>query len=238
VIGRTEYNRGPERTRSLVQSLNDLPVKVTNGGTTYIRDVAHLRSGYQTNIALQDGQRGVLLTVQKPGRASTLSIVSDSYKAIPKIAATLPSQLVIKPRFVFVRASSAMAHDLEPLPKSPQGKKQRMWLIDQRGVRLVLCGVPLARALHGCGARSVNLRQLRALPAATTRPSSKSVTGRKRRPESAWSPDRHRYRCRNGWDLIYFPFLFLAALFFAAAFAKFCLTLSFTIRSIKVYGIG
>jgi multidrug efflux pump subunit AcrB len=37
-----------------------------------------------------------------------LSIVSDIYKALPKIAATLPSQLSIKPLFdqsVFVRAS-------------------------------------------------------------------------------------------------------------------------------------
>src|ERR1700722_2888150 len=109
-IGRTEYNVALNGTPSLVQSLNDLPVKVANGGTIYIRDVANVRDGYavQTNIVRQDGQRGVLLTVQKSGNASTLSIISDIYKALPKIAATLPSQLKIKPLFdqsVFVRAS-------------------------------------------------------------------------------------------------------------------------------------
>jgi multidrug efflux pump subunit AcrB len=109
-IGRTEYNVALNGTPSLVQSLNDLPVKVANGGTIYVRDVANVRDGYavQTNIVRQDGQRGVLLTVQKSGDASTLSIVSDIYKALPKIAATLPSQLSIKPLFdqsVFVRAS-------------------------------------------------------------------------------------------------------------------------------------
>src|SRR5258707_603159 len=109
-IGRTEYNVALNGTPSLVQSLNDLPVKVANGGTIYIRDVANVRDGYavQTNIVRQDGQRGVLLTVQKSGNVSTLSIVSDIYKALPKIAATLPSKLVIKPLFdqsVFVRAS-------------------------------------------------------------------------------------------------------------------------------------
>jgi multidrug efflux pump subunit AcrB len=109
-IGRTEYNVALNGTPSLVQSLNDLPVKVANGGTIYIRDVASVRDGYavQTNIVRQDGQRGVLLTVQKSGNASTLSIVSDIYKALPKIVATLPSKLVIKPLFdqsVFVRAS-------------------------------------------------------------------------------------------------------------------------------------
>jgi multidrug efflux pump subunit AcrB len=109
-IGRTEYNVALNGTPSLVQSLNDLPVKVANGGTIYIRDVANVRDGYavQTNIVRQDGHRGVLLTVQKSGNASTLSIVSDIYKALPKIAATLPSNLVIKPLFdqsIFVRAS-------------------------------------------------------------------------------------------------------------------------------------
>jgi multidrug efflux pump subunit AcrB len=109
-IGRAEYNVALNGTPSVVQSLNDLPVKVVNGGTIYIRDVANVRDGYavQTNIVRQDGQRGVLLTVQKSGNASTLSIVSDIYKALPKIAATLPSQLSIKPLFdqsVFVRAS-------------------------------------------------------------------------------------------------------------------------------------
>src|SRR5580693_4981518 len=109
-IGRTEYNVALNGTPSLVQSLNDLPVKVANGGTIYIRDVANVRDGYavQTNVVRQDGQRGVLLTVQKSGNASTLSIISDIHKALPKIAATLPSQLHIKPLFdqsVFVRAS-------------------------------------------------------------------------------------------------------------------------------------
>jgi multidrug efflux pump subunit AcrB len=109
-IGRTEYNVGLNGTPSVVDALNHVPVKVVNGGTVYVQDVAHVRDGYavQQNIVRQDGQRGVLLTVEKSGGASTLSIVSAIYKALPKIKATLPSQLVIKPLFdqsVFVRAS-------------------------------------------------------------------------------------------------------------------------------------
>ncbi|HEY4084722.1 MAG TPA: efflux RND transporter permease subunit, partial [Bryobacteraceae bacterium] len=52
--------------------------------------------------------RGVLLAVQKSGNASTLSIVSSIYNALPKLKATLPPQLVITPQFdqsLFVRAS-------------------------------------------------------------------------------------------------------------------------------------
>src|SRR5205807_5763742 len=46
--------------------------------------------------------------VQKSGSASTLSIVSQIYSALPKIKATLPPQLVITPQVdqsLFVRAS-------------------------------------------------------------------------------------------------------------------------------------
>jgi multidrug efflux pump subunit AcrB len=109
-IGRTEYNVGLNGSPSAVDALNHIPVKVVAGGTIYIQDVAHVRDGYavQQNIVRQDGQRGVLLAVQKSGNASTLSIVSAIYSALPKIKATLPSQLVITPQFdqsLFVRAS-------------------------------------------------------------------------------------------------------------------------------------
>jgi multidrug efflux pump subunit AcrB len=94
----------------MVDALNHIPIKVVAGGTIYIQDVAHVRDGYavQQNIVRQDGQRGVLLAVQKSGSASTLSIVSEIYKALPGIKATLPPQLTIMPQFdqsLFVRAS-------------------------------------------------------------------------------------------------------------------------------------
>src|SRR6266849_399790 len=109
-IGATEYNIGLNGSPSLVDALNHIPIKVADGGTVYMQDVAHVRDGYavQQNIVRQDGQRGVLLAVQKAGNASTLSIVSEIYKALPKIKATLPPQLVITPQFdqsLFVRAS-------------------------------------------------------------------------------------------------------------------------------------
>jgi multidrug efflux pump subunit AcrB len=109
-IGRTEYNVGLNGSPSMVDALNHIPVKVIGGGTIYIQDVAHVRDGYavQQNIVRQDGQRGVLLSVQKSGNASTLSIVSAIYNILPSIKATLPAELVVKPQFdqsLFVRAS-------------------------------------------------------------------------------------------------------------------------------------
>jgi multidrug efflux pump subunit AcrB len=109
-IGSTEYNVGLNGTPVSVEELNNIPVKTVNGATVYIHDVAHVRDGYavQQNIVRQDGQRGVLLSIQKSGNASTLSIVSAVRAALPKIAATLPSQLVMRTlldQSLFVRAS-------------------------------------------------------------------------------------------------------------------------------------
>jgi multidrug efflux pump subunit AcrB len=109
-IGATEYNIGLNGTPVTVEELNNIPVKSVDGATVYLRDVAHVRDGYavQTNIVRQDGQRGVLLAIQKAGNASTLAIVSSIRALLPKIAASMPSQLVMRPLFdqsVFVRAS-------------------------------------------------------------------------------------------------------------------------------------
>jgi multidrug efflux pump subunit AcrB len=109
-IGRTEYNVGLNGTPVTVQQLNTLPIKTVNGGTIFIKDVAHVRDGFavQTNIVRQNGQRGVLLTIEKTGTASTLAIVAGIRAALPGIAATLPRTLEMHPfsdQSIFVRAS-------------------------------------------------------------------------------------------------------------------------------------
>jgi multidrug efflux pump subunit AcrB len=109
-IDKTEYNVGLNGTPTTVKELNDLPIKTVNGGTTFVHDVANVRDGFavQQNIVRQDGQRGVLLTIEKAGTASTLAIVSGIRAALPRIATTLPTQLVMHPladQSVFVRAS-------------------------------------------------------------------------------------------------------------------------------------
>ena len=109
-IGATEYNIGLNGTPTSVQELNDLPIKTVNGGTIFLKDVAHVRDGFavQQNIVRQDGQRGALLTIEKTGTASTLAIVAGVRAALPKIAATMPPELKMTPladQSVFVKAS-------------------------------------------------------------------------------------------------------------------------------------
>src|ERR1700677_3753012 len=82
-----------------VAELNDLPVKVANGATIYLRDVAQVSDGFapQTNIVRQDGKRSALVTVLKAGNASTIDVVNGIRKLLPRVQLTLPPQLKIQP---------------------------------------------------------------------------------------------------------------------------------------------
>ena len=87
-----------------------MPIKVVNGATVYLRDVAQVRDGYtvQTSIVRTNGRRGALLTVLRNGKASTLAVVDNVKKALPRILAGLPPALKVRQLFdqsVFVRAA-------------------------------------------------------------------------------------------------------------------------------------
>ena len=94
-IGSTEYDIELNAQPRVLEELNNLPVKVVNGATIRVRDVAQVRDGYlpQTNVVRQDGQRGSLLTILKGGSASTLDVVSRVKAAMPRILAALPREL-------------------------------------------------------------------------------------------------------------------------------------------------
>jgi len=109
-LGPLEMNVAMNGSTQTVAALNDLPIKTQNGATIYLGDVAHVRDGFtpQTNIVRQDGVRGTLLSVMKNGDASTLDIVKQVKQRLPRIAESLPGDLVLKPLFdqsLFVRAS-------------------------------------------------------------------------------------------------------------------------------------
>ena len=85
-------------------------MRTAGGTTTYLRDVATLRDGFQpqTNVVRQDGSRGVLLSILKNGGASTLDIVANLKAMLPRAAQTLPTDIKITPLFdqsVFVTAA-------------------------------------------------------------------------------------------------------------------------------------
>jgi CzcA family heavy metal efflux pump len=116
-IGPTQYSVRLNNAPDSIAALNDLPVKVVNGATIYMRDVAYVRDGSapQQNVVHVEGGRSALLTVLKNGSTSTLAIVNGVKEALPRIAATLPDTLKILPvgdQSLFVKAAvSGVIHE-------------------------------------------------------------------------------------------------------------------------------
>jgi multidrug efflux pump subunit AcrB len=109
-IGTLEYDIAMNGSPQVADDLNNLPIKTVNGAIIYIRDVAHVRDGFspQTNVVRQDGVRSTLLSIIKNGNVSSLDIVANVMAMIPKLKATLPSDLQIRTLFdqsIFVKAS-------------------------------------------------------------------------------------------------------------------------------------
>jgi len=109
-LGALEYNVEMNGSPQTIAELNDLPVKTQNGATIYMREVAHIRDGFspQTNIVLNNGQRGVLMSIYKTGSASTLDIVDRVKSKLTAYIPALPEGLHLTLFFdqsLFVRAA-------------------------------------------------------------------------------------------------------------------------------------
>src|SRR6476619_2389285 len=109
-LARTEYQVRVNSSPTILDELNNLPIKTVNGATVYVKDVAQVRDGFQVqnNIVRTNGSRGVLISITRNGKASTLSIVNAVKAALPRILANLPPELKVVPlmdQSIFVRSS-------------------------------------------------------------------------------------------------------------------------------------
>lgn len=109
-IGDREYGVFLNSSPDTIEGLGNLPIRIVNGTTIYIRDVAQVRDGFatQASIVRQDGTRGSLLSVLKTGSASTLDIIERVKAVLPRVKAVTPPELELRPLFdqsVFVRAA-------------------------------------------------------------------------------------------------------------------------------------
>src|ERR1700691_3634279 len=109
-LAETEYHIKVNSSPLLLEELNNLPIKTVNGATVYVKDVAQVHDGFsvQTNIVRTNGTRGVLITITRNGKASTLDIVNGVQAALTKILTTLPPELkvtTLADQSIFVRAS-------------------------------------------------------------------------------------------------------------------------------------
>ncbi|HET8576447.1 MAG TPA: efflux RND transporter permease subunit, partial [Methylomirabilota bacterium] len=148
-LGPREYRVSLNSSPDAVAGLNDLPVKVVNGATVYLRDVAHVRDGFavQTNIVRQDGRRSVLLTVIKKGGASTLTIAKQLKELLPSIRASAPKGLEIRELFdqsLFVRAAITGVLVEGAIAASLTGLMILLFLGSWRSTLVVITSIPLS----------------------------------------------------------------------------------------------
>ncbi|HEX7882362.1 MAG TPA: efflux RND transporter permease subunit [Afipia sp.] len=111
-IGNFEYTIRLNNSPLKIQELGDLPIRVVNGATVYIRDVATVRDGNppQTNIVHVDGNRSVLMMVLKAGATSTLDIISGIKQKVIDVKDSMPDGLkvaFIGDQSIFVRGAIA-----------------------------------------------------------------------------------------------------------------------------------
>src|SRR5580658_3075141 len=109
-IGDTEYNVRLNGSPTTIAALNDLPIRSRDGSVTYLRDVAFVHDGHppQTNVVRVNGRRAVLMSIQKTGSASTLTIVNSIKDRLPRVRELIPEGASIAAtgdQSVFVRAA-------------------------------------------------------------------------------------------------------------------------------------
>ncbi len=109
-IGEYEYTVKLNASPTVVDELNNLPVKADGDTTLYIKDVAHVRDGFapQTNIVHMDNHRAMLMSILKTGNSSTLDIIDRIKNLIPHLRDMIPPEITlqaISDQSIFVRGA-------------------------------------------------------------------------------------------------------------------------------------
>ena len=168
-IGVTEFNVTLNSSPTVLDELNDLPIKTVNGAVIRVRDVALVHDGYQPqqNIVRLNGVRGVLLSVFKGGEASTLNVVKGIKAAMPRVLSGLPPELKAQEfadQSLFVRSAIDDVLKEGVIAASLTALMVLMFLGAWRGTLIIALSIPLSvmtsvAVLHALG-ETINLMTL------------------------------------------------------------------------------
>jgi multidrug efflux pump subunit AcrB len=97
-VGGLEYDVEVNTSPLALEELNEIPVRTVGNTVIRLKEVAQARDGSQPqqNIVRHDGTRGVLLTILKSGMSSTLKVVEEAKKMMPKAMSTVSADIVLK----------------------------------------------------------------------------------------------------------------------------------------------
>ncbi len=148
-IGKFDWNVSLNASPTLLDKINELPVKKIDGSVIFVHDVAHVHQGSppQTNIVRVNGARAVLMTILKTGSSSTLDIIDGIKSLLPRVQESLPSSLNLKAvgdQSVFVKAAVFGVIREAVLAAVLVGMMILMFLGSWRSTVIILTEIPLA----------------------------------------------------------------------------------------------
>jgi multidrug efflux pump subunit AcrB len=148
-IDTQQYPVTMNNTPLTAEAFNNIPIKYVNGKTIYLRDVAQVRDGFQTQttVVRRDGTRGALVTVLKNGGASTLDIVKQVKEKLPDLRAIAPKGLDIDVLFdqsLFVQAAVSGVISESIIAGLLTAAMILMFLASWRSTLIVAVSIPLA----------------------------------------------------------------------------------------------
>src|SRR5213593_3735511 len=148
-IGTREYDIATNSSPEFLNELNDIPIRYANGAMVYVRDVAFVHDGFspQTNLVRRDGRHSALLPILSNGSASTLTVVDQARKLMPKILAGLPPSLKVDFLFdqsVFVRAAITGVLHEGVIAGFLTGLMILLFLRSWRSTLIVVTSIPLS----------------------------------------------------------------------------------------------
>ncbi len=141
-------------TNAVVKNIQDLaavPLKVTDKGAVYVRDIGEVSDGSDltTSIAIVNGKRTVYMPVTKRSDASTLSVVDLVKASLGKFKAACPEDINVTFEF---DQSPWIIHAIDDLVKEGllgaalTGLMVLIFLRDLRSALIVVLNIPIAIA--------------------------------------------------------------------------------------------
>jgi CzcA family heavy metal efflux pump len=148
-IGKFDWNVILNASPTMLDRINDLPVKKVDDSVIYVHDVAHVHQGSppQTNMVRVNGARAVLMTILKAGSSSTLDIIDGVKSLLPRVQESLPSTLnlhAVGDQSVFVKAAVFGVIREAVLAAALVGVMILLFLGSWRSTVIILTEIPLA----------------------------------------------------------------------------------------------
>ena len=148
-IGKFDWNVALNASPTLLNRINDFPVKKANGTVIFLHDVAFVHDGSppQTNLVRVNGTRAVLMTILKAGSASTLAVIDGIKSLLPRVEESLPSSLnlhAVGDQSVFVKAAIFGVLREAALAAGLVGLMILLFLGSWRSTMIIIVSIPLS----------------------------------------------------------------------------------------------